>query len=263
MESLQQSISTSDGASFLTIPKEKFEKFGPSMVGLGNLDSPPVKQKDIVAAIFDLQGFTTFCNQEEPQSQIPMFLEKFFFWLFDSMKEHFRRHVDGDTVYLWANLPDFMKFTGDGMLFIWDLPITGYKGSQVVGNIIVGLHDVCRSYKEDFFPKVKEEVSRPPSVLRCGIARGNALSLCGGSDYVGTCINLASRLQKPPDEDLTFAFSKAGFDPKVCFDDKYRSRYILLTGPIRGVGDERLFFVAEEEFKALSKNRQNELLKAK
>src|SRR5207248_701927 len=79
-----------------------------------------------------------------------------------------------------------------------------------IRNIVFNLHIICEKYKAQFIPKVNRLVSKPPPSLRCGIARGQIISVGDGNDFVGSCINVASRLQKL--SNLTFAISKRGFD---------------------------------------------------
>jgi class 3 adenylate cyclase len=84
--------------------------------------------------------------------------------------------------------------------------------------------------------------------LRCGIARGQIISIGDGNDYVGSCINLASRLQKL--SQLTFAISRRGFDLS---EEKYKpwKYFVLKKVELRGIGKEELVYVKEHEFDAL------------
>ena len=61
----------------LTTPA--FDRFNPSILGLGSLNSVAAAT-DSIAAIFDLAGFTNFCKQIEPHLSVPVFLNLFLDW---------------------------------------------------------------------------------------------------------------------------------------------------------------------------------------
>src|SRR4030042_6812410 len=61
-------------------------KFNPTMLDLGDINTP-CQEKEAVAAVFDLTGFTTFCNQGDAYLAIPRFLNTFLVWFFASVVE--------------------------------------------------------------------------------------------------------------------------------------------------------------------------------
>src|SRR3982751_2685772 len=95
-----------------------FRSFNASLLGLGDI-SADGKYFEALAAIFDLEGFTSFTNQIDPHLVIPEFLNEFLTWLFDAISAQLKREVD-EEVILWGELPFFAKFLGDGVLFLWD-----------------------------------------------------------------------------------------------------------------------------------------------
>ncbi len=85
--------------------------------------------------------------------------------------------------------------------------------------------------------------------MRCGIARGIVYSVGNGDDYVGPCINLASRLQKL--SSLTFAFSRKGFDYETYMPANRSTKYCVKEVQIRGIGDRELVCLLKDEYNQL------------
>lgn len=227
---------------------EKFDGYNPSILGLGD-----VKQEatsiSAISAIFDLQGFTNFCKQIDPQLSVPVFLSEFLDWIFSCVKEVTVNHRDEKGVYLWHGLPLYSKFTGDGLLLVWS---SKEMNAAAWHNLLLSLLAICKKYKSEFLPKMNRKVVEPPSLLRCGVARGTVLSVGNGNDYVGSCINLASRLQKM--SGVSFSFSARGFDPENHW--KRLPRWVLKKVAIPGIGDNELIYLLTEEFEALSDEKK-------
>jgi len=202
-----------DKWSFNTIKIKDFSKFSTSILGLGDIRKD-AKSTNALAAVFDLEGFTDFCNQIDPQLVIPEFLDCFLSWLFQKIEESFTESIDKEVVTIWGSLPFFGKFTGDGALFLWDTDLS--MGQSGIGNITISLRHICEQYQTEFHPKISKEIAKVPKKLRVGIARGQVLSIGDNNDFVGPCINMASRLQKLGS--LSFAISRRGFNPKECFE---------------------------------------------
>ena len=96
---------------------------------------------DVLAVIFDLEGFTTFCDQGEPHLFVPRFVTEFRMWLFGQLADalvddgpNAEPHRAG-AVALTAPPPMFKKFLGDGFLLLWAADeelltmLAGYKGA--------------------------------------------------------------------------------------------------------------------------------------
>ena len=242
-----------EGNSVLRV--NDFKNFNASILGLGDI-STDGEYFEALAAIFDLEAFTSFCNQIDPHLVIPEFLNEFLSWLFQCISSEFYMKEDGDKTILWGELPFFAKFLGDGVLFLWN---TRDLSMVKIGNIVISLRVICDQYRKSFLPKIKKAVVRPPSNLRCGIARGQIISVGDGKDFVGPCINVASRLQKIGQ--FSFAMPKRGFNLNKCFTDSWhRDNFILIKTSIRGVGDEELVFVGKDEFDLLTDKEKSELL---
>ena len=223
-----------DGYSFNSLSKKDFASFNPQVLGLGDI-SRDGEYVQALAAVFDLEGFTSFSNQVDSHLVIPEFLQRFLDWLFAELAENFREGETQRTVTVWGNLPFFAKFLGDGILFLWDTGEIMYQAD--ISNIVFILHEINCAYATDFLPDIKKHVSKPPPKLRGGVARGQVISVGDGNDYVGSCINIAARLQKLGQ--LSFAISRRGFDqapnrwkvrtaptdpPRSCVREAHRDR---------------------------------------
>jgi hypothetical protein len=93
-------------------------------------------------------------------------------------------------------------------------------------------------------------VTEPPPVLRCGLARGTVFSVGNRNDFVGSCINMASRLQKLPG--ITFAFNRRGIKTDDAdAADFFRHEIVVKRTSVRGIGDKELVCIPAFEFEAM------------
>jgi hypothetical protein len=97
-------------------------------------------------------------------------------------------------------------------------------------------------------------VNTPPAVLRCGMARGKVFTIGNGSDYIGHCINNASRLSNLAP--LTFCFPCRGFVIREYLSPEYAQLFVPKYVSIRGVGDDELIWVVKEEFDNLTEKQK-------
>jgi class 3 adenylate cyclase len=238
-----------DGKNLRLIPNATFESFKEEILGLGEIDvvSNPI---NTLSVMFDLEGFTNFCKQIDPQLAVPDYLNRFLKWIFNEIKIELTNKKYDEGVDNWADLPFFAKFLGDGLLFLWD---TSNMAEVEIRNAVVSMLDICKKYKTKFFPEISHSIIAPPSKLRCGIARGIVYSVGNGNDYVGPCINVSARLQKL--NSLTFCFSRRGVDPAE-MGDSYKSQFLIKKVDIRGIGSGELVCILKSEFQSLSKEEK-------
>ncbi|MCW3123372.1 MAG: hypothetical protein JWQ38_2864 [Flavipsychrobacter sp.] len=232
-----------EGFSFQSLSKQDFESFNSGMLGLGNL-SIDGKYINALAVFLDLKGFTDFCNQVDSHLVIPEFLKNYTDWIFKEIADGFKEGKYDDHVKIWGSLPFYVKFLGDGLLFLWDTDNCG--GTNGIRNIAGKLLFVTESYVKNFLPHIQKFISKPPSLLRCGIARGQIISIGNGEDFVGSCINMAARLQKI--SMLTYSISRRGFDLSQSKEHHLHDTLILKKVSIRGVGDDEIIYVKKIEF---------------
>ena len=229
------------------LSKSDFAKFNVSILDLGDL-TKDAKITNALAAVFDLEGFTTFCSQIDPQLVIPEYLNGFLPWLFKAIATRYTKESRENQHLLWGSLPFFAKFMGDGVLFLWNTDLS--YDLTGIGNDVICVRDVAEQYKTEFLPTVSSAHSNVPQRLRVGLARGQVFSVGDGNDFVGPCINMASRLQKLGS--LPFAFSRRGFDPEKCFGASVRKRLLTLNAKVRGVGEDERIVVFKEDYDSLS-----------
>lgn len=223
------------GKDINVLSDDALARFDSSMLGLGDI-SKASKTIQAVAAVFDLQGFTYFCSQIEPQFAVPIFLQRFLSWLIDELKQESIEAEYPDGVKVSHPLPFFVKFMGDGLLVLWN---TEKMRQKTLQNLVLHVSQICAKYREVVVPELKKMVSDPPSRLRCGIARGIVLSVGDSADYVGTCINMASRLQKLPG--VTVVFNRRGFileGPEA--NARVLERFVIRNTGIPGIGEGEL-----------------------
>ena len=228
------------------LAKSLYKKFDPVLLGLPNL-STTGETFAAMTVILDLKDFTEFCDQRDPELEVPRFIKQFLNWLFKRLSEELLQRPEKGKVILSSHLPFFGKFLGDGVLFLWDV-------SELVGesrlNIVKAFDVICSDYENEFLKSIKNKFTKPPSKLRCGIAQGQVTSIAEGSDFVGLSINIASRLQKLGEGACSFAFTKKGLDEDP--EDYWYNDFRLIRYPIRGVSKEELIYVLKKEFLTLS-----------
>src|ERR1044072_7217165 len=189
--------------------KSIFKKFGTSIFGLEDILANK-ETFEALAVIVDLKDFTTFCDQRDPHLVVPQFLKSCLEWLFDRLRVQLLMEEEGNNVVLWSHLPFFGKFLGDGVLLLWDVT---YMGGEAKRNIGQSFDVIRNDYQTKFLPSLKQHISTAPPKLRCGMAQGQVTSIADGRDFVGLCINIASRLQKLGDGAFSFAFTQKGLRP--------------------------------------------------
>ena len=226
------------------------KEFSPVRLGLGDIGAKS-GQFAVIAALFDLAGFTNFCGQVDPHLSVPRFLKEFLDWLFEEIKSQLELQKSGEEIAFYSEVPFFAKFMGDGVLFLWD---TKDMDMIMICNIVLILREVCSRYGSDFVPKIKRHLSYVPKNLRCGVACGMVCSVGNGEDYVGPCINIASRLQKL--SNLEFCISRRGIDFEEGMRKVRARKYMVKSVPIRGIGGDELVIVRKSDFEKLSDKDQ-------
>ncbi len=240
-------IAEVDGRKRRLLTREAFERFKPPILGLGKLTTDAVAT-DAIAAVFDLGGFTNFCKQIEPHLSVPVFLNLFLDWLMNQIRAEMVYKEYEEGVLLLGPLPFFVKFMGDGLLVLWNVSRPDENARR---NIIITGREICLRYTRDFCPLIVTKVTDPPAVLRCGLARGTIYSVGNGNDFVGSCINMASRIQKLPG--TSFAFNRRGInidDPGA--DDFFKTHITVKKVAVRGIGENELICILKSEFDAMS-----------
>lgn len=227
--------------------RAELKKFNPAVLKLGDIGARS-RQIDVIAAVFDLAGFTNFCGQVDPHLSMPRFLKDFLNWLFESIKSEFESERFKQGIRLYSDLPFFAKFMGDGVLFLWNVE---NMDMVKICNIVITVRNITNRYSSIFIPEIRKHLSHVPKSLRCGVARGLVCSVGNGEDYVGPCINIASRLQKLGE--LGFCCSKRGIDLDDGMARETAERFMVKSVEIRGIGEGELVIVRKADFEKLRK----------
>lgn len=236
-----------DGDNFLLLNKKKYEQFSTDLMGLGEM-TEQTEPVEAIAAVFDLQGFTKFSSQVDSHLSVPPFLKVFLTWLVEQIKvEMTNKTYDFDLgEKLYGPLPFLVKFMGDGLLVLWDASKSDAIGHE---NVIICAYEVCEKYKTEFLPNV--DITAPPKLLRCGLARGKIYSVgSNGNDFAGSCINIASRIEKLPS--ARFAFNLRGFEPKASQNIFFKEKFIYKKVDIRGIGHDERVAILNEDYSNMS-----------
>jgi hypothetical protein len=228
------------------IRKDKWNQFNSTLLGMGDIGQPS-KVISAICAVFDMEGFTSFCTQIDPQLSTPTFLNHFLDWFFERIQAETLAQEHPEGIEVWHNLPLLIKFMGDGMMVVWD---TEGMSSLNQANIIVSCKEICKTYTKEFYPFICQKVSGAPKKFRCGVAKGNIFSVGNGNDFVGPSINFASRLQKLPG--CGFAFSDRGFSVQKYWDSEQLDRIVFKKTRVRGIGDYELVCIFRSDLEKMT-----------
>lgn len=237
-------VRNENGKLVTVVKKNAVDSFNEDILGLGKIETKSI-QKSALSVIFDLEGFTNFCKQIDPQLEVPEYLSEFLSWIFSQIRKEVISKTYADGYGLYSSLPFLSKYLGDGLLFLWD---TEHMDDTEMLNIIISMSEICDKYVSEFLPTITNKLTSPPTMLRCGIARGIIYSVGNGNDFVGPCINMSARLQKL--NSLPFCFSRRGLNPEK-FEEVTRKLFVTKKVDIRGIGSEELICCFKKEFEKL------------
>src|SRR5689334_2413024 len=107
-----------DGEAHLALPTPALAHAKPHLFDARAETTIHRTQFEALAAVFDLSGFSAFCDRADLHQQALPFLREFIPWLFDQIISRSSKGVSGEHTLLWSRLPVWEKFTGDGMLIL-------------------------------------------------------------------------------------------------------------------------------------------------
>lgn len=215
------------------------------------------RPKQGLVVIYDLEGFSQFFNQPDVQDYVPKYLNR--------VNDAIGRTIYGGVQY-WlptelgpkaihpalSALPAHEKFLGDGAMFIW----LDQAESTISSRFVMDLCNQLWNLKDSFEGVVKAAYDEMPVFdlpkrIRIGIAKGTVFELNRRStrhkEYIGFCINLASRLQKYCPELGFIASARIGL-PQAALKE---NRWIrVVAKDIKGFPRE-IVIVDSEEYQAL------------
>jgi class 3 adenylate cyclase len=154
-----------------------------------------------LALVYDLAGFSTFANRPDAAQWLPRYINHVSQAIEVVVHGGVAYWIDEDEEYDALQEPSHQKFLGDGALNIW----TGTNREPLSSAFVASLCDRLRDLRQNFKAVVraaseKVQITDVPKEIRFGLALGDVHELrrtdARQREYVGICINLASRLQK-------------------------------------------------------------------
>jgi class 3 adenylate cyclase len=215
-------------------------------------DATASRPKRAVALIYDLEGFSRFFNQPDVQDYVPQFLNTINRALSIMILGGKTFWGDKEDVSPLSLQPAHYKFLGDGGLCLWveraDQKITTSFVAMLCNrlwNVQNRFEDILKT-SHDHVPVVDI-----PKKIRFGIARGTVYELrhkgSRHKEYIGFCINLASRLQKYCPELGFIASARIGMNEERLVKYGYMR---VVAKAIRGFPQE-IVIVDKDEYEEL------------
>jgi class 3 adenylate cyclase len=214
-----------------------------------------------LVVVYDLEGFSHFFTQPDVQEYVPLFI--------NHVSEVISGCIYGGSTDYWAHdklmdplpsLPVHEKYLGDGAMYIWLEAGENRISEKLVRTLCNRLWNVKTNFKKiveaasDMLPVVDV-----PSRIRFGVAGGTIYELdrknSSAHEYIGFCINLASRLQKYCPELGFIASARVGLPQATLKTNKYIK---VVARAIRGFPRE-VVIVDEGEWAALGPSSREKL----
>jgi class 3 adenylate cyclase len=183
-----------------------------------------------LALVFDISGFTNFFNKPDIQDYITDYINN----IIDCVETC----IWGGEVF-WIEVgsvdrelppmsvrPSLRKFLGDGMLYVWE-NTEEEKLDRIEFNVILlnRLWNIHNNFsKINKLLRDQMPIAELPKQLKFGLAQGTVYKLTendGSIDYIGPCINLASRLVKYCPNLNIVASSRLNIDKETLLDNNY------------------------------------------
>ena len=207
--------------------------------------------------ICDLEGFSNFFNQPD----VSQYVSKFLNHVFEALNIIFK----GGTQYCLRKPPrDFRaleiqpshtKFLGDGALFVWTPTAKDSTFSHSFLRVLCNRLWNLKTNFDSVLEKCGDDVPVVdlPKRIRFGLARGTVFQLkyrnSSQTEYIGFCINLASRPQSYCPQLGFIASARLGLPNSLLEENKYVR---VIAKKIKGFSNE-IVIVDKSEFEELDK----------
>ena len=208
--------------------------------------------------MFDLDGFSKFFSQPDVHLYVPKYINRIFEAMSIVIYGGVSYWKDNEKLHPFIE-PAQWKYMGDGALYIWTLKDIEQSNKDILffinklWNIKNYFHNIIQRCSEDV------PVVDFPKRIRFGLAAGSIYKLTytqsSAVEYIGYCINLASRLQSYCRELGFIASARLGL-PK---GELARHGYMkVVAKKLRGFPKE-IVIVDEKEFADLDQSTRNDL----
>jgi class 3 adenylate cyclase len=215
-----------------------------------------------IVMTFDLEGFSQFFSQPDVHNYVPKYL--------NVVMEALDLIINGGDLYWGSDTkikkfkvgksmpkPMHSKFLGDGALYVWRYH--DFTAATII-NLVNSLFNFANGF-EKVVQKATEDVPVVdyPKRIRIGISAGSVYKLTYSNsnkeEYIGYCINLASRLQNYCRELGFLVSARLSLSSSQLQKDDYVK---VVATKIKGFPRE-LVIVDKASFINLSETRRNEL----
>lgn len=221
-----------------------------------------------LALIFDISGFTLFFNKPD----IHYYMTDYINNIIDAVEvniwggeDYYNKEAEGDEYSKVEGLkvkPSLRKFLGDGMLYVWEDEENNYLVKE---DFKVELINRLWNLQKNFSivnTKINEKipVGDLPQKLKFGLAQGSVFKLIEADnsvDYIGPCINLASRLVKYCPEIDFIASARINLST----DKLNENGYIKIIAKELRSFENDIVIVDKNDFKSVSPENSKRLFK--
>ncbi len=201
---------------------------------------------NVVAIFFDLRGSSQWAKQvtaKRSASQVGLFM--------DSLREWARNQA----LSFPDNRPDFIKFLGDGFLFVWEVPDRKrlWERAETEARLAYQIYSEYGVWlkTEDW----EQELGSVPPALGIGVDAGHVIRITyenGANDYIGAAINNAAKLQDLARPNggvviLSSMWQECGNNSDglaQILQDKFAIRQLL--SPLGKIGDDEKVYATSE-----------------
>jgi len=213
---------------------------------------------------FDLEGFSRFFSQPDVHHYVPIFLNR----VFDAVsivinggKDYWT--PDSGLLKPFLMPPVHQKFLGDGALYIWTFKKGLVEFKKNTGDIASFINMIwnLKTFFKNIIKACSDDVPVVdlPQRIRFGVTAGSVYKLTYSkshdTEYIGYCINLASRLQSYCRELGFIASARIDLPEKTLKKHGYQK---VIAKNLKGFPKE-IVIVDKKEFNELSEEIKEEL----
>jgi class 3 adenylate cyclase len=219
------------------------------------------RAKHGLVLIGDLEGFSRFFNQPDVNDYVSKFLNH----VFEAVNVCLaggEAYWSEDKTYLPLEIqPSHVKFLGDGAMYIWTMDSHSSDFSQLtIQRLCNRLWHLKHGFNKVLIKSADDvPVFDLPPRIRFGLARGTVFELrhknSAQTEYIGFCINLASRLQTYCPQLGFIASARLGLAKSILEKNNYIK---VVAKKIKGFSNE-IVIVAKAEFNRLDQEIKEEL----
>ena len=167
-------------------------------------DNRASQPRNGLVLVYDLEGFSHFFIQPDVQEYVPKFINHVSQAVATCIyggDTYWEPDADQRQIEPLVPLPVHEKYLGDGAMYIW----LGTEKNPITNELVGALCNRCWNLRRSFQNVLRAASDLVPVVdipkrIRFGIARGTIYELTRRNstdrEYIGFCINLATRLQK-------------------------------------------------------------------